>query len=74
MKKIAIILLSLYILSGNISKAYGQCSICTKTAAQQGEKAGRGMNSGIVYLMFMPFGIIAYIGYRYWRQSKQGQN
>jgi hypothetical protein len=51
--------------------ASGQCSICTKTAQQLGEKPAKGMNSGILYLAFAPFAIVGYIGYRWWRNSKQ---
>jgi len=48
-----------------------QCSICTKTSMQQGEKAGKGMNGGIIYLMMMPLAIMGYVGYRWWKQEKQ---
>lgn len=47
--------------------AAAQCSMCTKTAAQLGEKPAKGMNSGIVYLMLTPFIIVGYIGVRWWR-------
>ncbi|HEY6977813.1 MAG TPA: hypothetical protein VH396_16050 [Chitinophagaceae bacterium] len=50
--------------------AYTQCSICTKTASQLGEKPARGMNSGIIYLMFAPFAIAVFIGIRWWKQEK----
>jgi hypothetical protein len=46
-----------------------QCSICTKTAQQLGEKPARGMNSGILYLAFAPFAIVGYIGYRWWKSN-----
>lgn len=49
--------------------AIAQCAICTKTAAQIGEEAGRGFNAGILYLAAMPFGIMGYIIYR-WRKSQ----
>jgi len=48
-----------------------QCSICTKTAQQLGEKPAKGMNSGILYLAFAPFAIVGYIGYRWWRNNRQ---
>lgn len=48
-----------------------QCSICTKTAQQLGEKPAKGMNSGIIYLAFAPFAIVGYIGYRWWRSSNK---
>ncbi len=47
-----------------------QCSICTKTAQQLGEKPAKGMNSGILYLAFAPFAIVGYIGYRWWKNNK----
>jgi positive regulator of sigma E activity len=47
-----------------------QCSICTKTAQQMGEKPAKGMNSGILYLAFAPFAIVGYIGYRWWKNNK----
>ena len=49
-----------------------QCSICTKTAQQLGEKPAKGMNSGILYLAFAPFAIVGYIGYRWWKSNKPG--
>ena len=47
-----------------------QCSICTKTAQQLGEKPAQGMNSGILYLAFTPFAIVGYISYRWWKNNK----
>lgn len=49
--------------------ATAQCSICTKTAQQMGEKPARGLNMGILYLAFAPFAIVGYIGYRWWKQN-----
>ena len=47
-----------------------QCSICTKTASQLGEKAGKGLNTGIIYLMLTPFAIGGFIGLRWWKQER----
>lgn len=44
-----------------------QCAMCTKTAQQLGEKPALGLNSGILYLMLMPFAIMGYIAYRWWK-------
>lgn len=49
-----------------------QCSLCTRTAEQVGPQAAKGLNGGILYLMAMPFGIVGFIGYRWWK-SNQGQ-
>lgn len=47
-----------------------QCSICTKTTQQLGEKPAQGMNSGILYLAFAPFAIVGFIAYR-WRKNNR---
>jgi hypothetical protein len=47
-----------------------QCSICTKTAQQLGEKPAAGLNAGILYLAFAPFLIVGYIGYKWWQKNK----
>lgn len=52
------------------AEAAAQCSMCTKTAAQLGEKPAKGMNAGIVYLMLTPFIIVGYIGIRWWRNRR----
>jgi hypothetical protein len=50
---------------------YAQCSICSKTASQMGEEAGRGLNGGILYLAAAPFLILSYIGYKWWRNNQE---
>ena len=47
-----------------------QCSICTKTAAQMGEKTGRGLNFGILYLAAAPIAIAGFIGYKWWKNNR----
>ena len=69
-KKIAIIFFFLWMgVFTNIVNA--QCSICTKTAQQLGEKPAQGLNSGILYLMFTPFILVGVIGYRWWKNNKE---
>ncbi|HEV7783027.1 MAG TPA: hypothetical protein VGO58_17245 [Chitinophagaceae bacterium] len=58
-------------LLASLHYAGAQCSICTKTTQQLGEKPARGMNSGILYLAFAPFAIVGYIGYRWWSKNKE---
>ena len=50
--------------------ANAQCALCTKTAQQLGEKPAQGLNSGILYLMIMPFAIVGFIGFRWWKNNK----
>jgi hypothetical protein len=64
-----IAIFSLFFSSFQYSSA--QCSICTKTTQQLGEKPAKGMNSGILYLAFAPFAIVGFIGYRWWKNNKE---
>jgi len=72
MKKIfivAVVILSFLLLSFEFSSA--QCSICTKTTQQLGEKPAKGLNGGILYLAFTPFAVAAFVGYRWWKSNRQ---
>jgi uncharacterized membrane protein len=48
-----------------------QCSMCTKTAQQLGEKPAEGLNSAILYLMLAPFAIVGFIAFRWWKNNKE---
>jgi hypothetical protein len=50
--------------------ATAQCSICTKTAQQLGHRPAKGLNTGIIYLMFAPFAIMGWVGYNYFKGRK----
>jgi len=69
MKKCGLIL-SIIIFSSLcfVNDASAQCSICTKTAQQLGEKPAKGLNAGIIYLASAPFLIAGYVFYR-WKKS-----
>ncbi len=71
MKKWALVVsLFAFLFLFTVQEINAQCSICTKTAQQLGEKPAKGMNSGILYLAFAPFAIVGYIGYRWWKNNK----
>ena len=70
MKKWGLVLLFTITYSLLTADAPAQCSICTKTAQQLGEKPAKGMNSGILYLAFAPFALVGFIGYRWWKNNK----
>jgi hypothetical protein len=69
MKK-CVLILSIIIFSslGYVADSSAQCSICTKTAQQLGEKPAKGLNAGIIYLASAPFLIAGYVFYR-WKRS-----
>jgi hypothetical protein len=51
--------------------AVGQCSICAKTVSQMGSKPAEGFNSGIIYLMVIPYLAIGAVGYKWWQNEKR---
>ncbi|MEO6584282.1 MAG: hypothetical protein ABIO05_08145, partial [Ferruginibacter sp.] len=67
MKRLLILVSMLLVFMLVNSTVWAQCSMCTKTAQQLGEKPAQGLNSGILYLMLMPFAIVGFIGYRWWK-------
>jgi hypothetical protein len=70
MKKWIAIPVIIFFSLSSADTAKAQCSICTKTASQLGEKPAKGLNSGILYLMFAPLAIGGFIGYRWWQREK----
>ena len=70
MKKVFILLLSTLFLSLLLSNAaLAQCSICAKSVEQMGSKPAQGFNSGIIYLMMIPYAAIGIIGYKWWKSN-----
>jgi len=70
---IPVVLVALLLVTGIDAEA--QCSICTKTASQLGEKPAKALNGAIVYLMSAPLLIIGFIGWRWWKmQQKEEQS
>ena len=53
------------------SSAEAQCSVCTRTAQQLGEKPAKGLNAGILYLAFTPLALIGFLAYRFIRREKK---
>lgn len=64
---ILIILFLFFIMPADLA---AQCSICTKTAQQLGEKPAKALNMGIVYLGLTPLIIMGVVGYRWWKNNQ----
>jgi hypothetical protein len=69
--RLLIYILTLFFLLFISGSLLAQCSICTKTAQQMGEQPAKGLNTGILYLAFMPMAIVGVIGYRWWKSNRQ---
>ena len=63
-------LLAVVLALGASTGVVAQCSICTKTAQQLGEKPAKALNSGIMYLAGAPLAILGIIGFRWYRANK----
>ena len=68
-RRLAVLMFILFLLFA-AGEAAAQCSICTKSAQQLGDKAGKGLNLSIIYLAFVPLLIILIIGYRWYKSER----
>lgn len=68
--RLIIYIITLFLLI-NSATTFSQCSVCTKSAQQLGEKPAKALNNAIVYLMLTPFAVAGFIGYRWWKNNKE---
>ena len=71
MKKCLLIASFLLIFLFTATLVNAQCAICTKTAAQLGEKPAKALNGAIVYLAAAPLLMMGFIGYRWWKHNRE---
>jgi len=70
-RKLGFVVVTIILFLGLCSvKSYSQCSICTRSVQQMGEKPGKAFNAGIIYLAFTPLAIGGILGYRWWKQNR----
>jgi len=50
--------------------AQAQCSICTRTAQQLGEKPAQGLNAGILYLAVTPLAIVGIVAFKWIKRNR----
>lgn len=72
-KKLFLFAAFLFVLTLLSQDLSAQCSICTKTAQQLGEKPAKALNGAIVYLAAFPMALIGYIGYRWYDSQKEAK-
>ncbi len=71
MKKFCVMVGILLMLGvADVTSASAQCSICTRTAQQLGERPARALNRGIIYLAVTPLLLFGIIGYRWWKSEQ----
>lgn len=81
MKKIAFVILFIIMLAGtSVNVAQAQCAMCTINAEQgvkNGNTQAKGLNSGVLYLLALPYLGIAGIGllwYLRYRKKSYAEN
>ncbi|MES2456497.1 MAG: hypothetical protein V4594_13185 [Bacteroidota bacterium] len=84
MKKIAFVFILTMLLAGSFTlPVKAQCAMCTISAEQgvkNGNTQGKGLNSGIIYLLVIPYlmisgiGVLWYLKYRKKSTGYAGQN
>ena len=70
MKHVICLLLTIFLTGLLPSAADAQCSVCTRSAQQLGEKPAQNLNVGILYLAVTPLAIAGFIGYRWWKKNE----
>jgi len=70
MKKWGAILVVIMLLAALPVISNAQCSICTRSAQQLGEKPAKALNNGIIYLAAMPLAIFGFLAYKWWNNEK----
>jgi hypothetical protein len=55
-----------------LPETYGQCSMC-RAVLESGEakETAKGINNGIVYLMAIPYLLVAFVGYQVYKLLKK---
>ena len=70
MKKLLPILLLTLCLLAIANYLPAQCSLCTKTAQQLGDKPARGLNLSIFFLAFTPLILMGALWYLWYKNDK----
>lgn len=68
----AIVLTLMFLFSG--VNLFSQCAMCERnaeTSLENGDTQAKGLNSGIMYLMVMPYLLVGGIGYYWYAQKKK---
>ena len=73
-KKAILIIFIIFCTFAIIPQAKAQCSMCTISAEQgtkNGNTQGKGLNSGIIYLLSIPYLLIAGVGILWYKNYRK---
>jgi len=66
-----IILLVLVLIAVGVSAQCPMCRAAAETNLAQGGTEGKGLNKGILYMLSLPYLLIATIGFLWWKNKKE---
>lgn len=65
---------ALFLLAGGWQLLEAQCPMCKMSAEsnlKNGGTAGRGLNTGILYMLFVPYLLVGSMAYWWWRNRRK---
>ena len=68
-----IIVIVLFVANDQVIAQCPMCKISTESNLSNGGTAGRGMNTGIFYLLFAPYLLVGGLAYYWWRNKNSKQ-
>lgn len=74
MRSIRTVLLVLLLSGGVSTLVIAQCPMCKISAEsnlKNGGTAGRGLNKGILYMLALPYTLVATLGYIWWSNNRR---
>lgn len=66
----ASVLLLLLVLATAVQAQCPMCRMSAETNLANGGTDGRGLNTGILYMLFMPYLLVGAIGFWWWKNRK----
>lgn len=65
-----VILMTLFLLPADLQAQCPMCRMSAESNLANGGTDGRGLNTGILYMLALPYILVACIGYWWWRNRK----
>lgn len=70
-------LIAIFLLLFALPELQAQCPMCRMSAEsnlKDGGTAGKGLNTGILFLLSTPYLIIGFLGFLYWKNKKKASD
>ena len=67
---VSLILLIYIVFASDLQAQCPMCRMSAESNLQNGGTEGRGLNTGILYMLAMPYMLVAVIGFWWWRNRK----